>query len=48
MIMVAVHTEKRGGMRQVVVHTEERGDMMTEEKGEMMIGVVVTTQVLTS
>ena len=32
----------------MVVHTEERGDTMTEERCEMMMMVVVSTQVLTS
>ena len=28
----------------VVVHREDRGDMMVEERGDMMVMVVVSTQ----
>ena len=48
MMLVVVHTEERGDMMLMVVHTEERGDMMTYERSDIMMIVVVYTQLLTS
>ena len=49
MMLVVFHTEYRGDMMLLVVHTEERGDMMAEDRGDMMmVVVVVSTELLTS
>ena len=48
MLFVVVQIWYRIEMMQVVVHGEDMGDMMTEESCDMMMIVVVPTQVLTS
>ena len=48
MMQVVVNTENRGDMIQVVVNKQDRGDIMTEQRGHMIMMVVVPTQVLTS
>ena len=48
MMMVVVHTQDRGNTVQVVFHSEDKGDIIPEESCDMMMMVVVPTQILTS
>ena len=43
-----LHKEKRDDIMMLVVHTEERGGMMSGDRGDMTMIVVLPTQLLTS
>ena len=43
MMVVVVHTDNTGETMKALVHSEESGDMMTEDRCDMMIMVLVPT-----